>query len=64
MTHPISFADGRPRVHIWPSLTGEASWSVGPVGKRKASTSPGGALDTAIETLGMKPMVVIVEALL
>lgn len=55
--------DDRPRIHIWPARDGSAHWSVGPLGLRHEGLSPGYALDTCIETLGHKPMVVILEPL-
>jgi hypothetical protein len=58
----IGSCDQRPRIHIWPHQLG-CDWSIGPVGVRRTSSSPGFALDCAIEHVGWKPMVVIVEAL-
>ncbi len=54
-------ADGRPRIHIWPARYGDASWSIGPCGKKWASTSPGGALDVALVHIGTQAAVVIIE---
>jgi len=62
---PLDRADGRPRIHIWPTASGWFHWSIGPTGQRFAETeTPGRAVDAAILHLGEKTAagtVVIVE---
>jgi hypothetical protein len=58
----MKHADARPRIHVWPRRDGSAEWATGPFGPRRPSLSPGGCLDAAIETVGRKPFVVIVES--
>lgn len=53
-------ADGRPRVHIWPSGSTFA-WSIGPLGLRTSALTAGAALDAALARLATPAVVVIVE---
>lgn len=54
-------ADSRPRVHVWAAQDGSVEWSIGPVGIRCRSPSPGGAVDSALVLLGCQPAVIIFE---
>lgn len=63
MNRQLARADGRPRVHIWPTASGFFHWSIGATGARRAdSETPGAALDAAIQHLGgPQAAVVIIE---
>jgi len=53
-------ADARPRINIHRQPCGWA-WSIGVANKAGKAETPGAAVDAAIEHIGLRPVVIILE---